>query len=68
MRELDAVLEAFLERSGRDLDERDLARFEAILDLPDPALYAYLTGRDDPSDLETAELVSRIRRSVGPSP
>jgi antitoxin CptB len=64
MRELDAVLQSFL--GSADLDAADLSRFEAILNLPDPELFAYLTGRSVPADLDTARLVERIRASHRP--
>jgi antitoxin CptB len=64
MRELDAVLAAFLERGFVGLDEADKQRFEHFLDLSDPELYGYLLGRDEPDDPDTARLVARIRRSL----
>jgi antitoxin CptB len=64
MRELDAVLLAFLEDSYETLDEREKARFAAILDLPDPELYGYVVGRIDPPDCSSAALVARIRASL----
>ncbi len=60
MRELDAVLQSFLS-SAADLDDADLSAFEAILDLPDPVLFAYLTGRSAPEDPKTAQIIERIR-------
>ena len=60
MRELDAVLQSFL-ASAATLDERDLSIFEAILDLPDPELLAYLTGRSAPEDPAIARVIERIR-------
>jgi succinate dehydrogenase flavin-adding protein (antitoxin of CptAB toxin-antitoxin module) len=68
MRELDAVLEGFLEQAGAALDARDIERFEAILELPDPKLYAYLLGRDEHDDPDIARLFERIRRSVRSAP
>jgi antitoxin CptB len=68
MRELDAVLEAFLDRGFPALDETDKPRFERLLDLPDPELYGYLLSRNEPDDPGTARLVARIRRSLeGPA-
>ena len=61
MRELDAVLQSFVQSSVADLDAGELARFERILDLPDPELFAYLTGRSAPEDPAIARLVDRIR-------
>ena len=66
MRELDALLHGFLERSYAGLDAREKECFEAILDLPDPELNAYLLGRQTPTDENVAALIERIRKSLGP--
>lgn len=68
MRELDTILEAFLDSSGARLTETEMACFEAILELPDPTLHAYLLGRSAPPDAATAELIERIRARPGPAP
>jgi antitoxin CptB len=67
MRELDAVLASFLDSAFGTLDEGEIARFEAILELPDPELLAYLSGRSAPADPDIAALVERIRSSHRPS-
>lgn len=64
MRELDAILQAFLQDSFPELDEADKSRFEAILDLPDPELYGYLIRRIDAADRDDARLFERIRNSL----
>ena len=64
MRELDALLLAFVDGAGARLDEAELARFEEILALPDPLLHAYLLGRSAPPDPATADLIERIRAAV----
>lgn len=61
MRELDAVLQAFLARESGTLTDADLTHFEAIVDLPDPVLFAYLTGRNAPDGSAFAALIHRIR-------
>lgn len=66
MRELDAVLQSFLDAAAADLGDAEIACFEAILDLPDPTLYAYLMGRSVPPDRPTATLIERIRASHRP--
>jgi len=66
MRELDAVLQSFVQSSLATLDGADLARFERILDLPDPELFAYLTGRSAPAELDIAGLIERVRSSHRP--
>ena len=66
MRELDTVLQSFLDAEGERLGEGDIASFEAILELPDPTLHAYLLGRSAPEDAATARLIERIRASHRP--
>jgi antitoxin CptB len=66
MRELDAVLQAFLAESFDALSDGDKQRFEAILDLPDPELYGYIVRRDEPKDPDTLRLIARIRESIRP--
>ncbi len=65
MRELDALLVKFVEGAGAALDERELATFEAILELPDPVLHSYLLGRSAPTDAATVRLLERIRAAAG---
>jgi antitoxin CptB len=67
MHELDGVLESFARAGLAMLDAADFARFEWILDLPDPELAAYLTGRSAPADPDIARLVERIRSSHRPA-
>lgn len=64
MRELDAVLQAFLRHSFAELSDDDKSRFESILDLPDPELASYVLGRAHPSDPRVSELIARIRTSL----
>ena len=66
MRELDALLESFVEHELPALPDADVACFERILDLPDPVLHAYLTGRSEPDDLEICRLIERIKSSHRP--
>jgi antitoxin CptB len=61
MRELDRLLSGFLEQHYGELTKRQRAEFEAILEFPDPQLYAYLLGRAAPTDPRLAELIQRIR-------
>jgi antitoxin CptB len=67
MRELDAVLASFLDAEGAALSDADIACFEAILELPDPTLAAYLLRRHAPEDAAIAALIERIRASHRPS-
>jgi antitoxin CptB len=66
MRELDAVLQSFAESALATLDGADLARFERILELPDPELFAYFIGRNAPADPDIARLIGRVRSSHRP--
>ena len=67
MRELDAVLQSFVESELAGLSDTDVACFERILDLPDPVLLAYFSGRSVPPDADIARLIERIRASHRPS-
>jgi antitoxin CptB len=64
MRELDAVLQAFLAKSYESLSDSDKQRFAAILDLPDPELYGYIVRRNEPTDAQTTRLIALIRESI----
>jgi antitoxin CptB len=61
MRELDALLLRFVEQAAESLSTAEMARFEGILELPDPVLHAYLLGRSAPPDAATDALLERIR-------
>jgi antitoxin CptB len=63
MRELDRILEGFLETAYGGLDAAERARFAEFLELPDPDLHAYLVGRAEPADPELARLLRTIRAS-----
>lgn len=68
MRELDAVLQGFLDSALGSLTDAEIASFEAILELPDPTLHAYLMGRSEPTSPAIAALVVRIRSAHRPAP
>ena len=67
LHELDGVLESFARGTLATLDADDFARFERILDLPDPELVAYLLGSSAPADPDLLPLVERIRSSHRPA-
>jgi antitoxin CptB len=64
MKELDVLLEAYLERhyDAGSAEERRL--FAELLELQDLQLCAYLFGRETPADSGIARLVSRISTSL----
>ena len=66
MRELDSVLLGFLEREYEGLDARRKSVFAAVLNLPDPEVYAYLAERSQPEDPDLAAIFDAIRRSIRP--
>jgi succinate dehydrogenase flavin-adding protein (antitoxin of CptAB toxin-antitoxin module) len=66
MRELDALLLAFVDRAAAGFTAAEMSAFEAVLELPDPMLHSYLLGRSDPGDAHIAALIERIRASVEP--
>lgn len=43
-RELDLILGRFADTHIADLDDHDLADFEALMEVPDPEVYAWITG------------------------
>ena len=61
MRELDTLLRRFVDLHAATLTETELAAFEAILELPDPTLHAYLLGSRAPADAAIVRLLERIR-------
>jgi antitoxin CptB len=55
MREMDLVMGRFADAAIADLTDAELTEFEALSDLPDPDLYAWVTGEADvPQDVDTA--------------
>ena len=64
MRELDRILEGFLEAGYRELPAAEKQRFAEILEYPDPDLHAYLVGRAEPSDPAVARLLHSIRAAL----
>ncbi len=57
IREVDLILGRFADAHLDDLDDGDLASFEALLDVPDQVLLAWVTGEMPiPGDRDTAFL------------
>jgi antitoxin CptB len=68
MRELDALLVAFVDRVASRFTDEEIAVFERVLELPDPVLHSYLLGRSAPEDAAIAKLIERIRAGASSSP
>lgn len=66
MLELDAMLQAFMDKAYAELDETQQQAFETLLQTPDQLLLEYLMERTIPLDKEVAYVARRIRESAGP--
>ena len=64
MLELDVLLARFVEQRLEALSEDQLLCFEDFLNQPDPDLYAWLMGYDQPTDEQHAQCLALIRNSV----
>ncbi|RMF35134.1 MAG: succinate dehydrogenase assembly factor 2 [Alphaproteobacteria bacterium] len=63
MRETDLILGPFADRHLAALDQAGLDAFEALLDRPDPDIFAWIAGRTEPVP-ELAAIVGRIREAI----
>lgn len=61
MKELDLVLERFLDGDYDSAAPPVQAAFADLLEQPDPDLYAYLTGKLAPPDTASADVIARLR-------
>lgn len=66
MLELDAMLQAFMDKAYDDLSEQQQMAFEILLQAPDQLLLEYLMGRTIPIDKDVAYVARRIHESAGP--
>lgn len=66
MRELDELLQAFLDRGYSQLDASHRAAFEDLLATPDNKLLEYLMGRRPHADRDVAHVIQRIRHAARP--
>lgn len=60
MRELDVVLQGYLENCYSQAPAAEQRAFEALLELQDPQLLAYLLGGDAPHDPEQMHVIARL--------
>ncbi len=60
MRELDILLERYLKERYPSASAAEQQAFEALLDLPDPQLFAYLMRRDSPADPEWVHVIDKL--------
>jgi antitoxin CptB len=64
IRELDLLLQRFLEHAYNRLSHEDKWMFEYLLDQNDPDLLAWLMGNSDPPQENTRRLVAEIRATA----
>lgn len=62
MRELDVLLNRFIDSRYSDLSTAEMDDFDTLLEQSDIDLYGWLTGRGAPEQRDLAVLVGRIRR------
>jgi len=61
LRELDILLEPWLERHGTNLSDAAMTDFERFLDSNDLDIQDWLTGRSEPADPAFANLIASLR-------
>jgi antitoxin CptB len=66
MRELDVLLNGFLQQRFEHLDEHERDSFARLLDYPDAVLLEWLMGRMIPADKDVASIVQDIRHTAAP--
>ena len=66
-REMDLILGRFADAEIGNLSEQELAQFEQLMDVPDPDLYAALTGNVAPAPDYANGLFDRIKSFRGNS-
>ncbi len=59
-KELDLLLGGFADRELSAMDEADLERFEALLEVPEPTIYAWFTGQATPPPEHDHEMTRRL--------
>ena len=62
MKELDVLLTRYVDEEYGAASRAHQAAFEALLDAPDPVIYAYCLGQERPPSALLASLIERITR------
>ena len=65
MKELDVVMNGYLERFYSEASAQQQACFRDLLEMPDPDLYAMLLGRSPIDDPEIESLIEFLRGMSG---
>lgn len=61
MREMDIVMGRFADREMATLGEAELSEFEALMELPDPEVFAWIVEREAPPPERNTALLARLR-------
>jgi antitoxin CptB len=64
IREADLILGPFADARVGDMSEAELADFERLLELPDPDLYALITGMAEPAPENDNAVLAALRASA----
>jgi antitoxin CptB len=64
-RELDALLQGWLDAHAESLDATGLGAFDSLLDQQDPELWDWLMGHAEPPRADWAAIVGEIRARAG---
>jgi antitoxin CptB len=65
MRELDVLLMKYFEQVYPGASPDSKQAFEALLDLQDPVILAYLTGTAEPEQKDIADVIAQLSRIGG---
>jgi len=60
MRELDVLLQRYLDRRYPVAPIEEQQAFEALLELQDPQLFAYVVGREHPVNTQLENVIARL--------
>ena len=61
MKELDVLLAGYLDTRYSEAGPEEQGAFRALLELQDPTLYAYVTGRERPETEDLRRVVDALR-------
>jgi antitoxin CptB len=64
MLELDIVLEKFFDSTFLKLNAAEQQAFINLLDQPDPMLYAWLLGHEEPADAQNLMMIKKIKAEL----
>ncbi|MDE2090483.1 MAG: succinate dehydrogenase assembly factor 2 [Gammaproteobacteria bacterium] len=65
MKELDVLLEGYLNNNFSPATPPEQQAFAGLLELPDPILMAYIVGRASPEKEEQRRVIDTLRRTSG---